>query len=235
MVISIFIFKYSLCILSISVLRSARPVATAIAGIKPSEFSALGLPLPAKIKSLTARHSASLPLKGKYGLVNFGNDDEQTQFLVGPEFLAEARVSDKGIESNDDAESYYNDDKIEVEDSKTTEAPYQRRPTAVEKEKEEFNELDSNKQIESLDPLQFPFGIEYGKHPLFPPAYDNFFNYPSPYFLPPNAYIPAPITNQYLQRRTNNPVLRYPSILTQYSGYSNAALPVSPFRFLYAQ
>jgi len=210
----------------------ARPQATAIAGIKPSDYSSLGLPLPTKLKN--SRDSTSLPSKGKYGLVNIGTDDDQTQFLVGPEFLAEARLADKGIDS-DGEEEFDTEDKVENEDSKTMEGENYRRQSTIEKEKDDVNELDSNKQTDSSDNLQFPFGIEYGKHPQFPPAYDNLFAYQSPYFLPPNAYVPVPINNQYLQRRASNPVLRYPTVLSQYPGYSNNGLPISPFRVFYAQ
>lgn len=118
---------------------------------------------------------------------------------------------------------------------KTIEVENTRRPVSAEKEKYEVNELDGNKQTESSDNVQFPYGIEYGKHPLFPPAYDNFFNYPSPYFLPPNAYVPVPITSQYLQRRASNAVLRYPPVVPQYPAFPNAALPFSPYRLFYAQ
>lgn len=214
----------------------ARPQATAIAGIKPSDYSSLGLPLPTKLKNLNARDATSLPSKGKYGLVNIGTDDDQTQFLVGPEFLAEARLANKEIDS-DGEEEYDTEDKVEVEDSKTIESENSRRQSTIEKEKDDVNELDSNKQTESSDNLQFPFGIEYGKHPQFPPAYDNFFGYQSPYFLPPNAYVPVPINNQYLQRRASNAVLRYPIALSQYQfpGFSNNGLPISPYRVFYAQ
>ncbi|KAL7047341.1 hypothetical protein ACKWTF_002871 [Chironomus riparius] len=218
-------------------LAIARPQATAIAGIKPSDYSSLGLPLPTKLKNLNARDSTSLPSKGKYGLVNIGTDDDQTQFLVGPEFLAEARLSDKGIDS-DGEEEFDTEDKVENEDSKTMEGENSRRQSTIEKEKDDVNELDSNKHTESSDNLQFPFGIEYGKHPQFPPAYDNFFAYQSPYFLPPNAYVPVPINNQYLQRGASNAVLRYPSYsgYSQFPGYSNNnGLQVSPFRLFYAQ
>jgi hypothetical protein len=181
-----------------------------------------------------------LPSRGKYGLVQIGGEDDDTEVLVGPEFLAESRLSDKGIESaaemDDDFDS---DDKVENEESNAQEGDSSKRPSVVsEKEKEEANELDGNKQVEPVENFQFPYGINFNKLPQFPPTFENALGYPyqNPYFLPPNSYAPIPIVNQYLQRRA---ALRYPPLIPLYPslyGQNSAAqLPYAqPYRVFYA-
>lgn len=153
--------------------------------------------------------------------------------------MAEARLSDKGIDSNDEEDYINASDKVEFETNNNKHHPHGmgnlKRPVVLEEEKD-----DDNKDIQS------PYGIpEYGKYPLFPVAYDRF-NYlqsSNPYFLPPNSYVPLPLANQYLQRRAFNPAaMRYPQIIPQYSSFygqdqynpTNAS-PYAPYRVFYAQ
>ncbi|KAG5678114.1 hypothetical protein PVAND_007814 [Polypedilum vanderplanki] len=224
-------------------LAVARPVATAIAGLKPSDISSLGLPLPAKLKNLSSRGNAIVPTKGKYGLVHLGSEDDETEILVGPDFLAEARLSDKGIDSSDDDE-FDNDDKVETD---AQEIDGSKQPIVVltnngsEKEKDEINGIDSNKQVEPVESHQFPYGINFNKLPQFPPTFEHALGYqlPNPFFLPPNSYVvnPIPIANQYLQRRAT---LRYPPFISLYPSLygqntaNSAPISYSPYRLFYA-
>lgn len=173
-----------------------------------------------KIKGLTSRGAAVLPSKGKYGLVSLTGDDDETQILVGPEFYSEARLSDKGIDSDDEEDN----DKVEIEKE---ESESSRHPNAgVKYEKDEMNEINYNKNFEDFENPQIQYGIEYNKQkypvpPLFTPSYENALSFhlqqDAPYFLPPNSYVPIPIINQYLQRRAlYNAALRYPSNISPY-------------------
>lgn len=221
-------------------------MATAIAGLKPGEYSQLGLPLPSKVRNIgssSSRDSIGLPYRGKYGIVSLGSEDDEEgrRILVGPDYLAEARLSDKGIDSNDEEDDINASDKVDFETNNrkhhSNEVDGLKRPVVLEEEKDE-----DNKEIQS------PYGVpEYGKYPLFPVAFDRF-SFPSnPYFLPissPNSYVPLPIANQYLQRRAFNPAaMRYPQIIPQsYPSFygqeqynpTNAS-PYAPFRVFYAQ
>lgn len=203
---------------------AARPVATAIAGVKPSDISALGLPIPSKLKDLAAR-GGNFPSKGKYGLVSLLDDSGDERVLVGPEFFTQARLSEKAD---------FDTEQSEADDTEGDDRESARRP----------DEEDTKNQAEPADSGYNPYGIEYGKQPLFPPAYEGFYNLsPNPY-LPPYNFnnVPLPIINQYLQRKAYNvPLgLRYPS-----QGYAEAygqphfntnQTPYSPFtRYIYVQ
>lgn len=179
------------------------------------------------MKGLTSRGNAILPTKGKYGLVSLaGIDDDEGQVLVGPEFLSEGRLSDKGIDSNDNYDDIDGDDKVDNEEINAQESDNSKRPN-----------VSGNDNEKNVENLPFPYASDFSKYPLFPPAYDNVLNYQSPYFLPPNSYFPVPITNQYLQRRAS---LRYPSAISQYPSLygQNVAAALqpqyAPLRFFYA-
>lgn len=218
-------------------LAVARPVATAIAGVKPSDISALGLPIPSKLKDLAAR-GGSFPLKGKYGLVSLSDDDEE-KVLVGPNFFgAQSRLSEKGINSDSD----FDNEQTDVDDVDGDEREISRRPdTDYEKEdsKDRFNKNDNgDRQVEPVDNGENPFGFEYGKQPQFPPTYEGLYNYiPNPFLPPYNFNIPLPLINQYLQRRAYNAGLRYPSAaVPEYPGYGQHSPAYSPFtRYVYIQ
>jgi hypothetical protein len=211
--------------------------------LKPGEYSQTGLTLPTKIKNIQYRGAAaSLPYSGKYGIVSFGNDydDEPTRLLVGPEYLAEARLADKGIESDDD--EFSGSEKVDFDDTNKNaqETEILKRPDVLE---EEQKDIDKNNFEESFENVQSPYGIpNSGRYPLFPVTYDRF-NYlqQNPYFLPPNSYVPIPIVNQYLQRRSYNPAAqRYPQVMSPYFRYYgneqyNPTNTFAPVRFLYAQ
>lgn len=213
-------------------LAVARPVATAIAGVKPSEISALGLPIPSKLKDLAAR-DGSFPLKGKYGLVSLSDDEGDEKVLVGPNYFMEARLSEK--DSDNDFDNEQDDDEIsrgpDTDDDK-------------EDSKESFDKNSNDRQVEPVEIQTSPFGSDYGKHPQFPPAYEGLYNFlPNPY-LPPYNFnnVPLPIINQYLQRRAYNAGLRYPSPVQQYPGlygqneYSSNSPSYSPFtRYFFVQ
>jgi hypothetical protein len=216
-------------------------VATAIAGLKPSDISGLGLSLPAKLKNLSARGNAVLPSRGKYGLVHLSNDeDADADVLVGPDFLAEARISDKGIESSVDVDDDFdNEDKVENDETYAHKSDSLKRRSESEKNKDEINEIDYQKQVEPVE-SHFPYGTDFNKLPHITPNFENALGYqlPNPTLYPNLSYVPIPIVNQYLQRRA---ALRYPSPLislypTLYG--QNAAnanpLPYSPFRVFYA-
>lgn len=190
-------------------------MATAIAGVKPSDISALGLPIPSKLKDLAAR-GGSFPLKGKYGLVS-SDDDSDEQVLVGPNYFAQARLTEKEINSDSD----FDNDKAEIDDIDVDEREDSRRPDMEseddkEDSKDNFNS-NGDRQVEPVDNSQSPFGFGYGSNPnLFPPSYEGIYNYlPNPYLPPYNFNVPQPIINQYLQRRAYNAGFRYPS---QFSG-----------------
>jgi hypothetical protein len=210
----------------------ARPVATAIAGVKPSDISALGLPIPSKLKDLAAR-GGNYPTKGKYGLVSLSDDDGDERVLVGPDFFTQARLSDKASE--------YDNEQGDVEDGEGDDREISRRPD-TDFEKEDMKNGD--RQVEPVDNIESPYGIEYGKQPLFPPSYEGLYNFlPNPY-LPPYNFnnVPLPIINQYLQRRMFNSGLRYPSAAGVYPEaygqpqYNTNQPQYSPFsRYFYVQ
>lgn len=231
-------------------LLQARPVATAIAGVKPSDISALGLPIPSKLKDLSAR-GGSYPLKGKYGLVSLsddGNADENV--LVGPNYFAQARLSEKMINSD----SIFDNDRAEVDDVDDEDREMPRQPDLDSEDENEDSKYDQNpngdRQVEPVENSQNPFAFAFGHNPLFPPTYDGMYNYLQNPFLPPYSFnVPNPIVNQYLQRRAYNSGIRYPSIASQYPGvygqqqqqlqaqqYNPHSPAFSPFsRFFYVQ
>lgn len=214
-------------------------MATAIAGVKPSEIAALGLPLPSKLKDLAAR-GGSFPIKGKYGLVSLNDDENDERLLVGPHYFAQARLSVKDYNNsgNDD-----DDDQAEVDDIGERESSRRPEPDDdKEDQKDNFNK-NGDRQVEPVDNSESPYGFEYEKNPIFPPAYEGLYNYlPNPYLPPFNYNLPLPLLNQYLQRRAYNPNLRYSSQVPQYSGvygqqpYSTNTQGLSPYpRFVYVQ
>jgi hypothetical protein len=185
--------------------------------------------LPSKLKNIGNARDAVLPTRGKYGLVSLSGNEEEDDgsVLVGPEFLSEARLHDKGIDSDDD------NDKVDVVDENESSKNSNRGD-------EDNKEVDNNRQVEPVENQEFPYNFVYGKYPLIPPSYENLLNFHQPYFLPPNSYIPGPLLNQYLQRRAFDAALRYPSLYSQYptlygqNQYSNPA-QYTPFRVFYAQ
>lgn len=161
-----------------------------------------------------AARGGSYPTKGKYGLVSLSDDDNEDKVLVGPNYFAQARLSDKDA------------DQAEADEADADEQEFLRRPDSEDDKeyaKDQFIKgNDNERQVEPFDNSENPFGFEFGKQPIFPPAYDNIYNYlPNPY-LPPYSYNLAPtLLNQYLQRRSAyNSGLRYqqPQIVSQYSG-----------------
>lgn len=187
----------------------------------------MGLPIPAKLKELTSRDS-TFPVRGKYGLVSL-SDDDNGRVLVGPNYFAQGRLSSSDINTDLDNDQADTDD-IEAEDNENS-----RRPnTGSDKDG------DDERQIEPVDNSETPYGIEYGKLPIFPPNYENVYNWlPAP-FLPPHGYMPLPLINQYLQQRANNAGLRYPSAISQYPSFYpqnqyNPNASYSPFRYFHAQ
>lgn len=185
----------------------------------------MGLPLPSKLKDLD--RTGDLPLKGKYGLVSISDANDEERLLVGPNFYAQARLSDKEFYPDSDSDNYQPDD---VDDSDERSG-----------EREDFNKNgDGERQVEPTDNYENPFGLALGKYPLFPPAYEGYHNFLiNPYLPPYNLNIPFPILNQYLQRRAYNaPAPRYPNYgqgLGQ--GLYNTNSPsISPFsRYFYVQ
>lgn len=162
------------------------------------------------------------------------DENEGGRILVGPEFLQEARLSDKGIDTHDN-EDYNFSDKIENDEtnnnSNTSEGDNLKRPVVIEEDKDD----DDNKFVSNN-----PYGIaEFGKYPLFPVTPDRFnLLQQNPYFLPPNSYVPIPLVNQYLQRRAFNTAgLRYPQIISPYPSIYDQynSSPYSPYRVFYAQ
>lgn len=206
--------------------QPARPVATAIAGVKPSDVSALGLSIPSKLKDLTARGS-STPLKGKYGLYSFGaaDDDNEERVLVGPGYFTQARLSNKGVMSAD-----YDSDSDDVDDREPS-----KRPDVDEDKDDNFNRNQGEREVEPVDNSENPYGGEYAKQPIFPPAYEGVYGYlPNPYLPPYNFNLPLPIINQYLQRRNYNAAVRYPSIVPQYPDVYGNPPTYTPFtRYVY--
>lgn len=224
-------------------------MATAIAGVKPSDISALGLPIPSKLKDLAAR-GGSFPLKGKYGLVT-SDDENDEQFLVGPNYFSQARLSEKEINSDSD----FNNDKAEIDDIDADEREDSRRPEMEpEDEREDLKDnfsSNGDRQVEPVDNSQSPYGFGFGNSPLFPPSYEGIYNFlPNPYLPPFNFNVPQPIINQFLQRRAYNAGIRYPSLASQYAGiygrhqlqqqpqpqYNPSGPSFSPFsRYFYVQ
>lgn len=158
---------------------------------------------------------------------------------MGPEYLAQARLADKGIESYDD--EFNGGEKVDFEDTNNNaqETESLKRPDDTA---EEEKDVEKNNFEEFIDNSPSPYGIpNYGKYPLFPVAHDRFNYYQqNPYFLPPNSYVPIPIVNQYLQRRSYNAAMRYPQIMSPYQKYYdnepfNPSNAFAPVRFYYAQ
>lgn len=211
--------------------------------MKPSDISALGLPIPSKLKDLAAR-GGSFPLKGKYGLVSLSdNSDSDEKVLVGPNYFAEARLSaEKEINSDSD----FDNEQTEGDDFDGDETESSRQPDSDNEKEEPKESFDKNpnadRQVEPFDNSENPFGFEYGKNPVFPPTYESIYNYlPNPYLPPFNFNIPPPLLNQYLQRTAYNPGLRYRSQF-QYPGaygqnqYSGNSPSFNPFtRYFYVQ
>jgi hypothetical protein len=156
------------------------------------------LQIPSKLKG------ASYPLKGKYGLLSLSDDDQDEKLLVGPSFFAQARYTDQKMNKNDD-------DDVNNDDNSQNEESY--------KKQSQIDAEDYNKdtQIEQGQiNFGYPYsGFDYNKQQQVPPSYENPYNYlPYPYLPPYNFNLPFPIASQYLQRRTLNPGLRYPTIVS---------------------
>lgn len=182
--------------------------------MKPSDITALGLPIPAKLKDLAAR-GGTYPFKGKYGLVSVSDDNSDERVLIGPNYFAQSRLSEKDLHSDSDFEN----DRVEIDEEDDRESS--RRPDNeddIDNSKDTFgNNSNGNRQTEPVDNSENPFGFTYGKHPLFPPTYEGIYNLPNPYLPPYNFNFPTPLLNQYLQRRAYNSGLRYANA-AQYSG-----------------
>lgn len=88
-------------------LAIARPIATAIAGISPSEVQGLGIPI-GNHKTATNFQSVNIPTANRYGLASISNG---IGLLVGPTFSHESRVTEKDISSDDSHK-----DEIKAED-----------------------------------------------------------------------------------------------------------------------
>lgn len=209
-------------------LAVAKPVATAIAGVNPNEISALGLPLPSKLKNLEASASAagtradfaaSFPTKGKYGLLSLSDDDNINKLLVGPAFFAQSRRADD-VRTKDD-----NDDEIVSSEENYAYDESAKKPFA------NSNSDNQDVQIDAANPYGYPY--DYNK---FPPAYDIPYNY-LPYYLPPYSpnSMPFPIHGQYVQQRTLNPNLRYAAVPQRQPQVISAPI-VTPYgRFVFVQ
>lgn len=141
--------------------------------------------------------------------MSVSDDEGDDEILVGPNYFAQSRLSEKGFYSDSDFEN----DQAEIDDIDADEKESAKRPNKdSEEEKEEIKEsIDKNgdRQVEPVE--NTPFGFGYGNNPLFSPSYEGFYNYlPNPYLPPFNFNIPIPILNQYLQRKAYNSGLRYP-------------------------
>lgn len=195
-------------------------MATAIAGIKPSEVSSLGLPIPSKLKDLSAR-GGNFPLKGKFGLLTLSDDDREGTILVGPDYFTQGRLSNTApINSEVDQDDF--DDEISRQD------------TDSEDSKDENSDKNNgDRQVEPTENLNNPYGIEHGKLPIFPPAYENFYNLlPNPYLPPFTFNLPLPLINQYLQRSAYRRY-PYPGVYGQ-SQYNANPSSFTPYnRFFY--
>jgi hypothetical protein len=153
--------------------------------VNPNDIAALGLPLPTKLKG------GSYPLKGKYGLLSLSDDEPDEKLLVGPSFFAQARYSDPKNSNKDDEDD--NDENSRNE--------------------------ESIKKQDQIEPGQttfgYPYGYDFNQQTQIPPQYENPYDYLQQPYLPPyNFNLPFPIASQYLQRRTLNPGLRYPTIVS---------------------
>lgn len=175
----------------------ARPVATAIAGVNPNEISALGLPLPSKLKNLDgASRDSAFPMKGKYGLLSLSDDDNVNKLLVGPTFFAQARRADDVRTKDDDEEITSSEENLTYDES-------------AKKPFINSNSDNQDSSINSENPYGYPY-ISNQQQTQFQPYYDIPYSY-NPYYLPPYNVngMPFPINGQYIQRRTLNPSLRY--------------------------
>jgi hypothetical protein len=135
--------------------------------------------------------------------VTLSDDDREGNILVGPGYFTQGRLSNTApISSEDDQDDF--DDEVSRQD------------TDVEDSKENFDKNNSDRQVEPAENLENPYGVEYGKQPLFPPSYENFYNLlPNPYLPPYSFNLPLPLINQYLQRSAYR---RYPLQASQYPG-----------------
>lgn len=210
----------------------------------------MGLPIPSKLKDLAAR-GGSFPIKGKYGLVSLSDDDSSDErVLVGPNYFAQARLSEKKINSD----SSFDNDRAEVDDVDNEDIEMSRQPdldSEYDNEDSKYNQNpNGDRQVEPVDNSQGPFDFGFGRNPSFPPTYDGLYNYLQNPYLPPYSFnLPLPLVNQYLQRRTYNSGIRHPSLASQYPGvygqqqqqlhpqqYNPQSPAFSPFsRFFYVQ
>lgn len=196
---------------------SARPVATAIAGVKPSDISALGLPIPSKLKDLAARDGA-FPLKGKYGLVSLSDGVSEDKVLVGPSYYAQARLKAEKDLNSESEES----DEAEIDDIDSNDRESFRRPGSDQNKEDSSDRFDKNgsdeRQVEPVENSESPYGFEFEKQPIFQPTYEGFYNVlPNPFLPPYNFNLPYPLINQYLQRRSSFNAGRYaPQAVPQY-------------------
>lgn len=143
-------------------------------------------------------------MKGKFGLLTLSDEDREGSILVGPDYFSQGRLSNtQPINSDDDQDEF--DDEISRRD------PY------GENYKDIFSKNDNERQVEPAENLESPYGIEYGKQPLFPPSYEGLYNLlPNPYLPPYSFNLPLPLLNQFLQRSAYR---RYPpSLPSQYPG-----------------
>lgn len=139
-------------------------------------------------------------------------DNENEKILVGPNFYAEARLSDKGIEADDDSE--HSDDENESESDKDKRID-EAKKKIDEKHRSKFPHYfpSKNNNEKQIEPVGSEY--EYVDNRLIPSNLDVYYNYlNNPYLLPPHNYMQYPIINQYLQRRAFN-AYRYPFSFNQ--------------------
>lgn len=194
------------------------------------------MPIPAKLKDLAAR-GGSFPLKGKYGLISLTDDSNDERVLIGPDYFAQSRLSEKDLNSDSDFEN----DRAEIDDV-DDDREISRRPDSEEDAENSKDNFDNNsngdRQVEPVDNSESHLGFNYGKHPLFPPTYEGIYNFlPNPYLPPYNFNLPIPLLNQYLQRRAYNSGLRYAQLPSSYGQQFNPnPQPYSPFsRYFFVQ
>lgn len=182
---------------------TARPVATAIAGVRPSEISALGILVPTKHQKHSITQDGNNRIKDELNLLDLKYKyDLDQNVLVGPEFYERAGWVGNGGKNSEDFENYQTKiDDIDADGERDVSKKISSDSGDEENYSKKYFDRKAGFQIE-------PAVASQDSH-VFPPFYARIYNYlPNPQY---NFNLPLPMIRQQAHaQKAFDAGLRYP-------------------------
>lgn len=148
-------------------LAVARPVATAIAGITPSEVAGLGIPI-GNHKNAMRFQAFNTPTAHRYGLASVSSG---IGLLVGPNYSHESRITEKDISADDSHKGETKSDTDDKKDEKQVEPEQTNNESKTQSNEQPLQKPNLGPNQQEMN--QFPINQRFPNPQNFPPQFNT--------------------------------------------------------------